>query len=313
MPKEESLLESAKGVASSMIEKAQSAIDGNQSWWEKTKDWFATTYDKAKEYTGKAVDAVKDTAKAADNATGGWLGDNKWLLTIGVGGALLAVFGMEGGSGFFQTLSMAVLAIGALALGSYMDSDNKQSFFGKYFKSDPQPDAPGKERKLEPAPDKPTTLGENPQVSKGVATLSYKTKSRYRADVGSNPAYIDENGNGIDQSPKGIPNVMHIKYDKDGNVTHMSVSKDGIFPDKEDKKTMKEISGIQFEVKEGHIDLTSKANEPKVKELRKIADVLLVSSLEQKYDVRDAALGDIKPYLSASAKKDSQTTTPTFT
>lgn len=316
------LLDSVKELAKEGKEKlgnlTNEALDGakklvDKSWWEKTKDGAGKLWDGTKELASGAVDAVKGAAKSANDSTGGWLGDNKWLLA-GVGAALLAVFGMEGG-GFFQTLLTAVAAIGALALGSYLDKDNKQSLFGGYFNEKNPSQTKGLSLQQEqPAPNPPNrTTPETNTVTPTdpAAATTYKTKDKWTLGQGSYPLYIDTDGHGIDGSTKGAAYAMHVRVKVDGKddgmITHISFADaNGKFPPNDDEKTMKNISdkGIQFEMKNGHLDLSSDANKDKIKELRKIQ----VSSLQQQRNIDDepkhTSLGSLASPVFANAKKD---------
>ena len=106
--------------------------------WEDIKNWGSSAFesakkfgnvavDKSKEYADKAQTTVEDYGKQADDASGGWLGNNKGLL-IGGAVALFALFGMEGG------IMPMLLAVGALIAGVvFMDKDKGifHDFFGK--------------------------------------------------------------------------------------------------------------------------------------------------------------------------------------
>lgn len=322
MGEDKTLLESAKELAekttkkvgelaSEARDKADSFINGDKSWWDKTKSWASDTYDKGKEYAGKALDTVKDAGKSLDDKTDGWLGRNKGLLMGGLV-ALLAVFGMEGGS-----IWPSLIAIGALLGGAFIMDKDTGMFSGMFKNKDEPSKSTGPSKEIQPTT--PTVTA--PDVQKTVPTGKSKDNKAYISFNGGD-IYIDANGNKKTPPLDKIPSLMHIKVDGTGKATHVSVADDnGKSLRTDGKEQMVTIVGsdIKFDIlvdKSGakHIDLNDEKNMPALIELRKIGTEVLNKSKGQTSSLQNSdsaytSLGTLaSPHISASAKKEQNQT-----
>ncbi|MEQ1706147.1 MAG: hypothetical protein ABL867_09290 [Rickettsiales bacterium] len=322
MENEKNIFEDVKGRASAMFkdvksladearDKADSLINGDKSWWDKTKSWAGNSYDKGKEYAGKALDTVKDAGKSMDDKTGGWLGDNKGLLMGGLV-ALLAVFGMEGGS-----IWPSLIAIGALLGGAFIMDKDTGMFSGMFKNKDEPSKSTGPSKEIQPTT--PTVTA--PDVQKAVPTGKSKDNKAYISFNGGD-IYIDTNGNKKTPPLDKIPSLMHIKVDGTGKATHVSVADEsGKLLRNDGKEQMVTIvdSDIKFDIlvdKSGakHIDLNDEKNMPALIVLRKIGTEVLNKSKGQPSSLQNSdsaytSLGTLaSPHISASAKKEQNQT-----
>ncbi len=265
-----------------------------------------------------AAAKTKELADKANEASGGWLGNNKGLLIGGIA-ALFALFGMEG------PYLPSMLAIGALIVGVFMDKDTgvfKKIFGKKEVKI--APDGQERVRAQDVAP--ATAKGEDvsppaasvPSVpTPSAASVEPTPEIRRIAPVESSVSevengkrnkelskivslgmpytdlYVDSQGNKRNPPLNGIPSLMKIKADKGGNVTEVAVANEkGRFDsDDKDEVIMTKIpkdKNIFFEVHPdsksqlGYINLGDKWSEMKLKELREIGKEALLKRAADK-------------------------------
>lgn len=272
---EQSWLDSAK-------EKAGGVIDS-------VKSTAQDAYKTSKEYLGKAVDKITGTGQTMDEKSDGWLGNNKGLVIGGIV-ALLAAFGMQGGS-IWQPL----IAVGALLSGVFFDKDNANSLSGKMFgqKNEETPSSElGKERTREVAPRSSTPSAEaavpplehNPHIANPKLDTSLKSNS-FALPVSPSPVYISDQGEVVFNPPK-MANLMKIVVDRDGKATAVAVADgNGDFVKNKDGNIInnKVTENIQFKAKPDdkgvpHVYVTNPENLARLIELRKIGTEALLKS-----------------------------------
>lgn len=270
-----------------------------------------------------AAAKTKELADKANEASGGWLGNNKGLLIGGIA-ALFALFGMEG------SFLPSMLAIGALIVGVFVDKDTgvfKKIFGNKETKASggqeiviaPDGVAPAAAQGVGAAPSAtivappaaasvPVPTATAPASVEAPATNA-EDNNKGRKDLSKIVSlgmpyidlYVDNQGNKRNPPLNNISGLMNVKIDKDGKVTEVAVANEaGNFDRDVDKKVImtKVSKDIYFEIHPdnkshlGYINLGDKWSETKLKELREIGKEDLLKRANSKKPLGSSASPD---------------------